>query len=130
MVVVFKKLVLLDLKQGITTERFECDGQSVVEVQDYPDAEDVEIFDRANVQKRIGFTATRQHDTEDDAELFCNTHAEAALGKGSLLVAGIFGGWERFYNKAACTRCSCYAEGCRTWTTYEFVTGLSSKKKV
>lgn len=129
MVFVFKKIVLLDLFSGITAERVACDNKIIIDVQDYPDADDPEFFDRGNRAKAWAFTATRVHDNEDTAELFVNEHAELVLGKGPLLVRGTFQTWERFYNKAACTQCSCYAEGCRTWTTYELVTGLSSKKK-
>lgn len=130
MVVVFKKIRLADLQAGIVSERLEVDGQRLTETQDFPDAEEVEIFDRANNSKRIAFTATREHRDEDTAELFAHMHDEETLGVGPLLVRGSFGGWERFYNTAACTRCVTYAEGCRTWSSYEFVTGLTAKKKV
>lgn len=128
MVVVHKKIVLADLSIGICVERFENDGQIIIDVQSYPDAAEQKLFDRGNVVKGFSFTATRQHADEETAELFTQEHIEAVLGKGPLLVMGSFKHWQRFYNEAACVRCNCYAEGVRTWTSYQFTTGLSSKK--
>lgn len=128
MVVVFNRNRLVDLASGIVSEKLEVDGQRLTETQDFPDADQIEIFDRANNSKRISFTATREHKDEDTAELFAHTHDEDCLGVGPLLVVGSFNSWERYYNTAACTRCVTYAEGCRTWSSYEFVTGLSAIK--
>jgi hypothetical protein len=129
MVFVFNKIVLLDFFSGITTERVLCNNSIIIDVQDFPESEAIKLFDRGNISKTWEFTATRSHDTEDAAELFVNEHPEKVLGKAPLLVRGTFGGWERFYNEAACKMANCYAEGVRTFTQYELVTGLSSKKK-
>jgi hypothetical protein len=129
-VVRFGKTVLADLEEGIFCDRIIFDAQSIVDVQDYPDALDVEIFARGNISKRIGFTAEREHEDENVAELFQATHDEDILGKNdTLFIGGSFGGWERFYKMAACTRCSTTSEGCRTYTTYEFVAGVAAKKQ-
>jgi hypothetical protein len=129
MIYVFKKIVLLDWTSGIYSERIEIDGQRMIEQQDFPDADQIAIFERFNNSKQHSFTATRVHRDEDTAQLFVHTHDEDVLGKGPLLVRGSFKSWERFYNVAACTHCKSYAEGCRSWSSYELITGLSSKTR-
>lgn len=129
MIVVFNKEVLADLQSGIIVERFEVDAHRIIERQDYPEAEEQKVFDRFNNWKGFSFVATRQHATEEDAQLFALTHDEDVLGTGPLLVKGSFRGWERFFNEAGCENAKSYDEGCRTWTAYQFTLGVSSKKK-
>lgn len=109
--------------------RLAIDSMILAEVADFPESDEIETFDRGNLQKKIAFAATRQHDDEDAAEKFCNTHDEDVLGKGNLSLKGGGNTWELFYNGATCVRCSTYAEGVATFSSYEFVAGLSSKKK-
>jgi hypothetical protein len=127
---VFKKLVLADLQLDRIVERFEVDGRCIIERQDYPESDVQKLFDRFNIFSSFSFVATRQHDDEEDAQLFALTHHEDVLGKGPLLIKGSFKGWERFFNEAACENAKSYDEGVRTWTSYQFTMGLSSKKKI
>jgi hypothetical protein len=128
-VVIFKKIVLADSVSGIYAERFSFDARRGIETAEFPDAAEIEIFDRLNNAKSLAFEATREHATEDAAELWAATHDEEALGQGTLMLRGTFQGWERFFQDAACSNVSSYTEGCRTFTAYQLVMGLSSKKK-
>jgi hypothetical protein len=126
--VAFGKIDLANLAQEIYCPGVRIGARCLVDVQDYPDALDVEIFPRRNISKRITFQANREHVDENEAEHFCNVHDEEILGrKDKLRVSGSFGGWELFYD-AACTVCDTRTEGCRTYTDYEFVAGVSAKK--
>lgn len=130
MIILFKKLTLADPTQGILIYgRTSLDSRISAEVADFPEADEIESFDRGNLQKQFGFAATREHGSEDDAEKFEHEHAEEVLGKGLLEVRGGAAEWVKYYQGATCVRCSTYAEGVGTFSTYEFVVGLSSKKK-
>jgi hypothetical protein len=125
-----KPITLANLQDGIILMgTLQIDSHILAEVADFPEADEIETFDRGNLQKQIAFMATREHDDEDDAELFANTHAEEVLGAGILTLRGGAKKWVRVY-KAICTRCSTKAEGVATFSSYEFTAGLSGKKSL
>jgi hypothetical protein len=129
-VAIFKKQTLAELSlETVLLGPISIDSRILAEVADFPEADQIESFDRGNLQKQISFRSERQHANEDAAELFANTHDEEILGKGDLILKGGGGDWQRLYSGATCVRCSCYAEGTATFTSYEFVTGRSKIKK-
>lgn len=128
MIATFKNVTLASpVEEIFVVGKISIDSRIIAEVADFPEAEEIESFDRGNLQKQIAFMATRQHADEDAAELFANTHGEEILGKGSLLLRGGGDEWVRFYS-AICVRCSTSAEGVGTFSSYEFVTGRSFKR--
>ncbi|HUS37374.1 MAG TPA: hypothetical protein VM680_18650 [Verrucomicrobiae bacterium] len=125
----FGKIVIADTFNGILVESIQIGGARAVQVEEFPEADNPEVFDRGNRQKTVSITTNREHKDEETAEKFAVLHDEELPIKDDLTLEGSFKGWRLFLKGAGLTQCNSQVEGCRTFHTYSFVGGAAETSK-
>lgn len=126
----FAKITLADSGAGMPVQDLRVRGLRAGEVVEYPEAEEVGLFDRKNRSKGITFGSEREHASEADAQAFVAQHDEELPVQDVLEMICGAGRMERkLFLPALLTEIESSAKGCRSYHRYSFVTGVTRSQR-